>query len=209
MKARTLLIAAAATLFFAAGEASANGIDPNVIYDNGGPVGFTGFPAVPGIQEVADDFVLTLGSTTIADVHWWGFPELDEDDNFTIRIFADLGGLPEASPTVLDLNVGAVGRNSFNNIFEYWVDIPEITLAADTTYWLSITNDISTNWAWHEGEGTGSGHVFRANDNDSWTFDLSSRDLAFNLTGPSVPEPSGVLLFGVGMLVVGRAIRRR
>lgn len=40
---------------------------------------------------------------------------------------------------------------------------------------------------------------------------ISSPALAeSNVTnGPVIPEPTGVVLFGVGMLLVGRALRRR
>ena len=167
------------------------------------------------VNQAADDFMLTSGMTTITGIHWLGFlsgADLDSIlfDDFTIRIFNDAGGTAEVDPTVLDLNVGVVDVVSFSNVLEYSVDISPITLQADTTYWLSIVNNTvgsPETWAWGIEYFDSGNNLFRMIDGDDWGTGVFN--LAFNLTGPAIPEPTAAILFSTGFAVVGLAARRR
>jgi len=90
----------------------------NIIFDNFGLLLSNNFFQSdfdpPTNVQSADDFLLVPGSSTITDVHWFGAYLFDNtptaSDDFTIRIFNDVGGVPEGIPTILDLNIGDVDR---------------------------------------------------------------------------------------------------
>ena len=194
-----------------------------VIYDNGGPDLVTDPDSLLSdfdisapftvTNQTADDFALQSGNNTIRDIHWWGIYLLDNTpgtDDFTIRIFEDDGGKPSAInfQTVFTGNPGRADTGFDHtplsglfiaDLYEYWVEVPALTLTAGTTYWLSIVNNTSDDdndtWAWVTSStgGGGNGHE-RAADGDVWTVhapETGGREYAFNLT---VPEPTGFTL---------------
>ncbi|MCC6796737.1 MAG: PEP-CTERM sorting domain-containing protein [Candidatus Hydrogenedentes bacterium] len=206
----------------------------DVIYDNGGPDATTyGTESeldglVPDYMAF-DNFTLEEGSNVVTDLHWWGNHYLyyapSITDNFIIYIFEDNEGVPDFSSGPLhtidgsattpreDTGLDANG-NTDSPVFAYDLVFDPITLDANTTYWLSITNDFY--WYWQGSTTPGTSYSIVGpdfpNDLEEWSDELETENynLAFNLTGSVVPEPSTVVLLGAGvaMLFARQRMRR-
>lgn len=203
----------------------------DIIYDNGEPLLPCDFPCgfiadsdfLGQNQEIADDFVLTAGQNVITDIHWWGIYDdilssdeyiPTEPDNFTIRFYADDGGIP-TDPAITTINVGDVERTDTTEqvsgrfLYKYEVFIDPLPLAAGEMFWLSVQNETDTfiQWAWVF-SGLDSGNSTGRNALGDW---LTERELnaalAFNLT--SVPEPATIGLLVMGFAGLGFARWRR
>jgi hypothetical protein len=176
--------------------------------------------------QLVDDFQLQPGASTITDVHWWGEyanpnnPGTPGTDDFTIRIFGDVSGTPEIDP-LNEFAVGAVNRVSIgvidgDEVFAYSVDIAPLTLAANTTYWLSIVNDTTLdtddNWFWNleVPSATTSVKCGRGVDGAIWG-QCQLLELGFQLTNDAlaVPEPATWAMFAAGPASLGLMNRRR
>ena len=209
-----------------------------IIYDNGSPdlvddpnaIGsdFDIDPPSTINTQMADDFVLQAGSNTIRDIHWWGvylFNDTPLTDDFTIRVFEDDGGKPSATnfqtiftgdPGRTDTGLDLVSLSGVINatLYEYWVDVPGVTLTPGTTFWLSIVNntfdDDDDSWNWVSSSTGGGGNAHERNlDTGPWSIHAPSTggsEMAFNLT---VPEPSTLALAAFGFLALAAWSRRR
>ncbi len=197
-----------------------------IIYDNyvGGNIPYidglvSDFKWTQGTQQ-GDSFILDKGLYTISDVHWWGFYGLypnttpPTQDDFTVRIFTfDTIG-PTSTPTY-DYAIGGVNRTLTSEktlfwgddyyIYEYSADIPPITLPGETPFLLSIVNNIGDmsipngyGWFWAVDNGRDVSHYWR-NESINWGT-TNDFNMAFQLTGTQVPEPTTMLLLGLGLM---------
>lgn len=224
MKIRTIVFMFLAAALLCAGRP----LSAEVIFDNGvdvddteGGLGsdFSGESFGRAVQR-ADDFQLAPGATTINVVSWLGFyagfgTDDDAVDNFTIQIFEDSAG-PQMMP-LWDLQQGTDFTLATAAIEDDYTEFTatglNITLAAGTTYWLSVAADTTgdaDDFFWGAIFDVGNGHE-RFGTGDDW--DQDSSVLAFTLEGGSVsavPEPSSLALLLVGGLglVVGSRWRR-
>lgn len=195
----------------------------DVIYDNGGSElsgGLYSDSAIPIF--VANEFSLDPGANTITDVHWWGFYYIGSTagpDDFSILIYADTGSGPEATPSVLDVNVGSVTAtdtgmldSSGHTVYAYSVDISPVNLTANTTYWLSIVNATTSQdssfWVWSLSDSSPGDHV-QVDLGDGFG-ELPYGQMAFTLTNDGVvPEPASIMLMGLGLGGIALRARRK
>ena len=186
-----------------------------IIYDNGTTpsnsfVSDTDFPLF-----VADDFSLAPGANVITGIQWTGlyFPSNTptQPDNFTIQLFADVGGSPVVTP-FLSLSIGNPGRTDTgidltgSDLFAYSANVAPITVAPNTFFWLSIFNNTSAdtddNWFWGMQDALGNSHG-RDDPADPWLPQVQGpvgNRQDFQLTGPAIPEPSVLALLTIGVV---------
>ena len=206
-------------LCFSIGIAAlASAAHAGVIYDNGSPPGDNSVSmwfaetGVPGFSiEVADDFILSDGLSTIRDVHWWGNyvnGAVDEnaEDIFTLTIYNDaaVAQIPGSVNTVanaLTVTRTPVTIGNFDMYF-YSAEIDAIALTPGTRYWLGISNAGGLGWGWVSTETPG--NLTQSGSPGQWRID--SANAAFYLTD-DVPTPGGLAL--VGVLGIVGARRRR
>ena len=191
------------------------------IFDNGSPPANMGIdawfadPLADSLNDqVADDFTLSAGQSTIRDIHWWGTDELLtglEGDNFTLTIFNAHPTLPFPGTVNTVATILSLLRTDYftagSGVYLYSAQVADIALAPDTKYWLGISNFVGRGWGWVSTQQSGS-LVYRAGltPQDSWS--LGGKAAAFYLTDDIIPEPSTFALVIVGT-VIGVLPRRK
>jgi hypothetical protein len=185
-------------------------------------------------EETADNF--TLGSAaTVRSITWWGAYDFGDGtdpplgtENFTIRFYSDAAGGPSSNPSAT-LNVGgSVGREATGNTvagfveYQYQVDSADLVLAAGTHY-LSIVDDTretdddiresgdGKKFFWESGTAGDSNDWFRLSIGSGDWVRASTMSHAFALNGDllSVPEPTTLVLLGLGLVGLGFTKRRQ
>lgn len=168
----------------------------------------------PSNQQIADDFQLPV-ATTLESISWSGRYDaalsLTNPVAFSLRFFADAGGSPSVSPLqIYDVTVDAQTTGlTFGTVpwFSYSTSLPALTLNPGT-YWVSVVESDprtptsgSSQWLWGNSSSSGL-TAFRSSDGTAWTPSTAGRNIAFQLSGSVVPEPSSLLLTGVGAVVL-------
>jgi hypothetical protein len=165
-----------------------------------------------------DDFVIfPQVPFYLNDVHWYGGyfnpPAQGHIRGWTISIYADAalapGGLLWTEHFANDASESFIGNFGGFPFYAYHEDdIGSLfSLRPNTRYWLSLVPDVSFPPQWGWGTGVlGDGIAYQT------FFGTTSRlsaDLAFDISGNPVPEPTSLLLMGSGALGLAGVLRRR
>ncbi len=196
----------------------------DVIYDNGMPDGGSAWynDSSNMWRRNADDFILESGASTIKGIHWWGVyyaANQPVPNHFRVSIYGTAAGayLP-GNPilqTLSSYSISGVDSGldliSGHDIYYYSISFSSpINLNSGTTYWLEILNDTTPDfaeWAWATSRYLDGTHA--QSDGIGWQTEYA--ELAFKLTddSSSVPEPSTVLLVGLGLMSLAGVRRKR
>lgn len=171
-------------------------------------------------QRMADNFSLASAST-VTSVRWFGasqnfaFPDLTNFTGFDVKIYGDLGGVPDetdilfsASPTLAGLTITPTGFNNIGGGTQYQFDlnVGSLNLGAGT-YWLSVggllVNNFGDAFVWSRStQGDLNNASYFYNPASGWIA-FAGNDLAFEI----IPAPSALSLAGLALLATAR--RRR
>jgi hypothetical protein len=174
-------------------------------------------------NQAFDNFSLTT-TGTVNEVSWTGFlsPGFTSIHDFTISFYEDdfnnvgtgaigtpiigasttITGTANQSPDTIQPDPS----NGFE-LFDFSAAIDPFVANANTTYWISIVAnpDLGSGdfyWAFsNKGDG-----MFEVSNNGG--VGIINTDLAFTLSNTAVPEPSGLMLDGSGLLVLAGFGRR-
>ena len=194
-----------------------------MIYDNGAALNTAVFSDPNTPQFIADNFSLSPGSNQITGIRWRGvYASADPvvPDNFIVQFFADEAGVPSLSPFI-SLFIGALSRTDTgkvlfsDSVFSYSATIAPIALTPNTTYWLSIVNDTSSqlnaDWAWAGqlfdfgggsiGSRTGADFPWSVSSSFAQDFTLSNAQ--------AIPELPSIVLLCLGFLSLLRYLNAR
>lgn len=139
---------------------------------------------------------------TLTDIVWWGIPGIQDDNFFSLKIYAFDNSFPGAELfSVNDVLITPVpdqngGFSQYRHTLSNLIDL-------NGKYFLSIQNTGFGGWAWLYGTG-GDGSSLYQNGPD---FFVDTQDLAFALEGnriQTVPEPNTIplLLIGFGIIIL-------
>lgn len=212
MKAKTLSFAA---LLFSAVFASQS--QAALVYNGGASTSDGGFYADQGYlyTEAGVNFMLNSASA-VNSIKWWGAYDGNQNqtDNFFLRFYAG-GATPGA--LLYSFNLGAGNKTTTGNVmlgmwneYSYKSTFSTFNLAANTSYFISLSNQNSgtDTWFWANGNGPSNNG---ASYGGSWV--NTGASLAFELsndnTTQAVSAPATLGLFGLSLLALGLRRRQR
>ncbi len=133
---------------------------------------------------------------------------LSADAAPSVSIYADNGGEPGSS--IGSLTLSSSYSSSLSNVI---FTSTGMTLSANTTYWVVLSDSSTANWAWTT-SNSGSGSAFSTTSaqtddaGSTWfTFDAYPYQMNVSDTVAAVPLPAGLPLFMsalAGMTLIGR-----
>lgn len=215
---------------------SASAMAGTIVWDNGNNDGSGQAlssqrdTAFPFDSQTADDFMLprnTVGDpllpTAISEVHWqgvWFNPGPPGNATaFNILFYADAGGVPTGGPTdpsgtaLASYTIPAGGVNETalaGGYFQYSAVLPSAFVAQkEVRYWVAIqsVNNFPPQWGWAFSTGTFGNTAtqgFPFLNVPYWT--AVPAQMAFQLVGDKIPEPTSLALLSLGALAL---LRRR
>lgn len=151
-----------------------------------------------------------------------GAPDIAGGPVLTWALDGGLAGASGPDVTVAPSGFAAPANPGVGNLggpgFHYDADITGTLPAGD--YWISIISDqtfaspdpiIDPEWQWQQGDGPDDGFYLEdfAPDPDVTLELVDGKDLAFQLKGSVVPEPSGFLMALLGLCAAGLLRRKR
>lgn len=181
---------------------------------------------------LADDFNPAI-SGWVTEVDWWGSAPLvaGAPDLWEITFHNDAGGIPAITLPSGGINQHMVTSNGVDpdndGVFFYsamWNPM-DVFLTAGTDYWFSVANASASpgTWTWANPGGVsptvgteqfdavvsvgGSGPISGPHDGP-WT-SIDNQDFAFRIHVNAVPEPTTLLLFGLGLLGLSGVSRKK
>jgi hypothetical protein len=176
-------------------------------------------------------FTLSPGQNTVRQVNWFGgYNDFVSADDFQFSVFDSdsnpIGIGPDqlvATPSILQVDRELTGLKFPSNvdIYRYTAYIADLTLPASTDLWFGIVNDSGGRWllgmatqtislpgidaAFYDPDG---GDFYHINNPDEEFRDTSWYPLTLSDDIHNVPEPSALMLLGIGCIALW-GIRRR
>lgn len=191
-----------------------------VIYDNRIPAtsvsnGRVNDADYPIYLEHADNFAL-VAAAVVNGITWNGQYKSNDvrPDNFSLRIYAIMSGLPAMSPLV-DIALSGVVRQDTGidiiyslSVYSYSAEFPDLALGAGN-YALSIYNHAldGASWTWSDRDSSANGSFMIMAGDTAWRYYSGGPEFSFVLT--QVPEPGVVLTLAVGVPILLRRRRAR